>query len=99
VDRDFRFLEDVVECCSCNTVIRNRKDFVKEERSVVPFCRVVSCVQLPPRQPQLHDKTIRQVRTRVFRGGRIPRFAFGRPDCAWKKASCATINFATDHSQ
>ena len=75
-------------------LIRNRMDFVKEERSVASFCRAVSCVQLPPRQPQLHDKTIRQVRTRVFRGGRIPRFAFCKPDCAWKKASCAMNNFA-----
>ena len=29
-------------------LIRNRMDFVKEERSVASFCRAVSCVQLPP---------------------------------------------------
>jgi hypothetical protein len=52
-----------------------------------------------PRQPQLHDKTIRQCGPGSLRGGRIPRFAYCRPDCAWKKASCAMNNFATDHSQ
>jgi len=37
-------------------LIRNRMDFVKEERSVASFCRAVSCVQLPPDNPSFTIK-------------------------------------------